>query len=704
MPTPDEFHLCVQYYRQPTPPPEEWEEDLKHIKRLGFTAVQLRPQWAWHEPREGEFRWDDLDRLIDLTAKTGLKVLFKFLVESAPLWLFRDYDAARVAPDSRPLLPRAQGAYYLGGWWPCFDRPLVREKAERFFVQGVRRYRDRENILGWHLWNEPRSRPFEDCACRDSNALYRRWLAERYGSVEAFNARFGLAIPSWEDINPPGDLSAYYDSWLWRTWRAYAVADRIAWLADLVRIHDSSRPIFCHVGFNSVLQPTLLDTCHDVLTSRPVDVYGTSLPHWTGDFHTFFKVDRPALFSNPACREEAFLYSLQARWIASVKDYFWINEVYGNNWNYMAEDYSGDDIRFMLLSTISEGARGIVIWQFKPERFSQESITSGLVELDGADTDRSLAAGIICRALSKAPEAFMTYRPEKAQAAIVFDFSADMYSEIEDAEDFARTGTVCYRYKESLKGYYSLLWQLGLAVDLVPVEYLELIENYKLIILPYFHLLEKEQAEIIQRFVISGGVCLSDPGLAFRDGRAWVQKVRPGWGLDKLFGCREVSLKAVGTPCKVRAMGLGLSASRLAGRLIPYEGALDLSDGNGLLVTNCQGSGRTFYFGFYPGLSYRDTGEKNYLRLMEKVLSQAGLKSPNPAGSPLVRVRLGTVGGKGESPAAFVFNYENAEIELPTNRLEKGVYRCLINGRVVDTSKPCKLAARETLFLVPLDY
>ena len=82
MPRPDEFHLCVQYYRQPTPPPEEWEEDLKHIKTLGFTAVQLRPQWAWHEVKEGIFRWDDIDRLMDLTAKVGLKVLFKFFLES----------------------------------------------------------------------------------------------------------------------------------------------------------------------------------------------------------------------------------------------------------------------------------------------------------------------------------------------------------------------------------------------------------------------------------------------------------------------------------------------------------------------------------------------------------------------------------------------------------------------------------------------
>jgi len=500
------------------------------------------------------------------------------------------------------------------------------------------------------------------------------------------------------------DLSGYYDSWLWRIWRAHAVADRIQWLAQVVRSRDSSRPLFCHVGFNSVLQPTLLDTCHDLLAARAVDVYGTSLPHWSGDFHTFFKVDRPALFSNPAYTAEAYLYSLQARWIASVKEYFWINEVYGNSWNYLAEDYSGDDIRFMLLSTISEGARGIVIWQFRPERFSEESITSGLINPDGSDTDRSLAASQLCSALARNPEAFRTWRPEKAPVAVVFDFSADMYSEIEDAEDLSRTGTVCYRYKESLKGYYSLLWQLGLAVDFVPVEKLERICAYRVVVLPYMHLVEKEQAAFLVDYVKRGGVLVADPGLAFRDGRAWVQAVRPGWGLDQLFGCREISLKSLAETRKVKILGLELSVTRLIGSLEPTGTGVDRSDGKALAVSNSSGKGRTFYFGFFPGVSYRDTGDEAYLDLMQKILAESGLEVKTSQGAAMVRVRRGRVGERQDLPAAFVFNYGDQETELPGEQLEAGIYRCLLTGRQIDTSSPGRLKAREVLFLVPLDY
>jgi len=703
MPLPEGFNFCVQYYRQPTPPAEEWERDLKHIKRLGFTAVQLRPQWAWHEPREGAFRWGDIDRLMELTSGLGLKVLFKFILESAPAWLFKDYEARRISPDGTPIQPRGRGAYYLGGWFACFDRPLVRQKAERFILEGVRRYREREHLLGWHVWNEPRSRPFTDCACSDSNQAYRNWLAGRFGDIGEFNRRFGTAFGDWQELVPPPDLSAYFDTWLWRTWRAHAVAERIEWLANLVRANDPGRPVFCHVGFNAVLQPTLLDTSHDYLTARSVDVFGTSFPHWSGDFHTFFAMDRPALFSNPGLREEAFLYALQTRWMAAVKEYFWINEVYGNNWNYMAEDYTGDDMRFMLLVPVSEGARGIVIWQFKPERFSEESITSGLIELDGADTDRSRAAELVCKARQRYPEAFSTYRPEPARTAVVFDFSADMYSEIEDAEDLSRTGTVCYRYKESLKGYYSLLWQLGLAVDLVPVEELERILGYRLVVLPYQHLLAGEQAALLKKYVGRGGTLVSDPGLAFRDSRAWVHPVRPGWGLDSLVGCREVYLKRLAGPRSEKMLGLELPVSRISGRLKTIGTGEDLSGGAGLLVANRSGKGKTFHFGFYPGISYRDTGCEDYLKLMQNLTVRAGLESARSIEGPLVRVRRGTVGGSRRRAAAFVFNYEPQEVPLPVERLDPGAYHCLISGREVDTKSGGSLAAREIMFLVARD-
>ncbi len=45
----DFYPYGVQYYRAPTPLPEEWEADLDEIARIGYTHVQYRPQWRWHQ-------------------------------------------------------------------------------------------------------------------------------------------------------------------------------------------------------------------------------------------------------------------------------------------------------------------------------------------------------------------------------------------------------------------------------------------------------------------------------------------------------------------------------------------------------------------------------------------------------------------------------------------------------------------------------
>ena len=93
---PEDFIYAVQYYRAPTPLPKDWDNDLKTIKDLGFNTIQLRPQWRWHERVRGAIVWEDIDRLFDLCEKHGLKVIFKFMLETAPAWLFRAYQCERV--------------------------------------------------------------------------------------------------------------------------------------------------------------------------------------------------------------------------------------------------------------------------------------------------------------------------------------------------------------------------------------------------------------------------------------------------------------------------------------------------------------------------------------------------------------------------------------------------------------------------------
>ena len=197
----DHIGYGTQYYRAPTPLPEEWDHDLGAMGRVaGINLVQIRVQWRWNEPVEGRYRFDDVDSLFDLAEKHGRRVVFKFMMETAPDYIYARYGGMRRDMHGAPIPPGAHGAYYVGGWWPCFDNPAVVRKAEDFVRVFVRRYRTRKPLVFWNVWNEPRSRPIGECGCGHSIRRYREWLRREFGTVDALNAKFGKRWASFDTV------------------------------------------------------------------------------------------------------------------------------------------------------------------------------------------------------------------------------------------------------------------------------------------------------------------------------------------------------------------------------------------------------------------------------------------------------------------------------------------------------------------------
>ena len=82
------FVYGTQYYRAPTPLPEEWENDISRFDTLALDYFQIRSQWRWNEPTEGIYDFDDIDRLFELARKYNRKIIFKLMLECAPQYVF----------------------------------------------------------------------------------------------------------------------------------------------------------------------------------------------------------------------------------------------------------------------------------------------------------------------------------------------------------------------------------------------------------------------------------------------------------------------------------------------------------------------------------------------------------------------------------------------------------------------------------------
>ena len=206
----DEIIHGTQYYRSPTPLPEEWEGDIAQMSDFNIDALQIRINWRNNERVEGQYDFSDVDRVMELAEKYNKKVVVKFLLECAPQYVFDKYGGTRIGPKGELLRGAYHGAFY-GGWRPCFTNPKVQERAALFVEKVAERYAGRKNIILWNAWNEIRNRPIEDCFCPHCRSAFGKYLEKKFGSIEKMNTFYGATEESFENVNLPATAHGFWD-------------------------------------------------------------------------------------------------------------------------------------------------------------------------------------------------------------------------------------------------------------------------------------------------------------------------------------------------------------------------------------------------------------------------------------------------------------------------------------------------------------
>ena len=521
----DFFPYGVQYYRQPTPLPGEWEKDLKNIKEAGYTHIQLRPQWKWAERIEGEYYFDDIDQLMDLALKYDLRVIIKPMVECAPDWIFSKYGGSRIGFKGLPIPPISHGAFYVGGWLPCFDNPKVKEGAANFAREVAKRYKDHPALWFYNAWNEPRSRPGGQCQCEHSKKLYREWLKEKCKTIESLNAFFGKAYTSFESIDPPCSATDYVEMMLWRTWAGEAVSSHIKNIYDAIKSVDPDKPVMCHVGCCQIINDPVDDTTDDIKNASVVDFYGTSFP--------------VSLF--PEKINDGALPSAIGDWLRRVDNNFWIQEFYPCQGEWGKPPHN-EILRRILWQSISTGCQGWTYWQYRSERVGNESNGWAMREINGDETDRSKVCDSIGKKLAEHKAVFAGSKKGKAEVAQIFHYEQDMLSRLEEWKDNFITEDVhgvVSLYKKALLNQHAIYASV-LVNGMDFVTWFDDFSQYKAIVLAGDEIITPSFARKLKEYVNNGGNLIIEYPFACRDMNTWVSTERPNNSLEELTGVKEL--------------------------------------------------------------------------------------------------------------------------------------------------------------------
>jgi beta-galactosidase len=614
---------------------EEWRRDLEQIRALGFNTVRTWVEWASVEPTQGEYRFDNLELLLELAQEVGLRVFIQLYIDSAPDWVGQVHPHTHFVAQNGEAIPSQAAPGY------CTDNHEISELVHDLYAATARVAARYPNFLGWDLWSEPSLinwahvdwiQNAQFCYCPATQARFREWLRQKYGSLDALNRAWHRRFRSWDDVEPPrfSTILSYTDYIDWKTFIYERLAADLGARYDAIRAGGSDHVITSHAAVSSLfLSPHLgHGGTDDFLMAEHVDFYGVSIypkhnrpethwPHWR--LMTMLDFQRSANRMN----EGWYIGEMQAGdgTIALL----------------LSDPVTTADHRIWAWSSIAKGARGINVYAYYPMSSGYESGGYGLINLDGTLTERAVSTGAIAQVVDANQAVFLKSRPVQSRVGIVYNPLAQMVGGAQRRGDWPEA------HANSLMGYYRVLADHNIPVDFVHRNELEAgdLSQYALLIVPYPLMFTQAAAQGLRRFVERGGFAVAEARLAWNDERGYAAEVIPGGGLHEVFGVREkdvwmaadVSFQLAGADHPLTA---GMGAGTLRGNLhassvtplSPDATVLATINGAPAVVASRHGAGQTLFVGTYLGWGNHPAQDATTTAFIRRIADWAGIEKP----------------------------------------------------------------------------
>ena len=69
------FPYGAVYFRKSNPPEDDWSRDHQTAAKMGMNTFRHWFMWSAIEVAPGKYDWRDYDRMLDLAAQNGIKVV-----------------------------------------------------------------------------------------------------------------------------------------------------------------------------------------------------------------------------------------------------------------------------------------------------------------------------------------------------------------------------------------------------------------------------------------------------------------------------------------------------------------------------------------------------------------------------------------------------------------------------------------------------
>jgi beta-galactosidase len=458
-------------------PEEVWREDIRLMREAGVNLVRVGIfSWALLEPREGEFTFDWLDRVLDLLHTAGIRVDLATPTAVPPAWFIRHY------PDSRPV---TREGHVLGGGARqtfCPTSPAYARAAARITERLGQRYGGHPALALWHVHNEFGG-ALAACYCTTCAAAFRDWLRRRHGDLDALNAAWGTSFwgqryGDWAEIEPPRLAPTVVNPAHQLDYLRFC-SD--AHLANYRRERDILRPLSPDVP---------ITTNFMIANCKAIDYW-----KWADEVDVvandhYLQAERPDNHIELSmCADLTRAVAGGAPWLLME------HSTSAVNWQPRNIAKRPGELARNSLAHVARGADGVMFFQWRASTVGAEKFHSAMLPHGGTGTRvwREVAAlGADVAALGE-----MRGGQVAADVGVVWDWESWWALEL----DWRPSQDLDYR--ERVEAYYERLWRAHLTVDFVHPE--GDLGRYRLVVVPSLLLTTTAAAKNLTGYVENGG-------------------------------------------------------------------------------------------------------------------------------------------------------------------------------------------------------
>ena len=649
------IYYGAAYYHEYMPE-ERLEKDVELMKKAGLTVVRIgESTWSSWEPRDGQFEYAYIDRVIDAMHKAGIKVILGTPTYSIPPWLYYKH------PEILATYFEGRKATYGIRQNMDITHPAYRYYCERIIRNIISRYKDHPAVIGYQIDNET---SHYNAAGPLVQKNFVEYLKRKYKSVDFLNRAWGFVywgqlVQDWDEFPPrDGILNPGYKL-EWERFQRERVTDFLAWQAKIVNEYKRKDQFITHDfsgGAHTDIDQWAIARHLDIAAVNPYYEVQDKL-----DGHS-------ATFTDDVAR--------------SLKmGNFLVTETNAQTigWDSKGQfpPYDGQ-LRLNVYSHIADGANMVSYWHWHSLHYGQETYWKGILSHDLEPYRVYEEFARTAAELKRVGPAVANLEKRNAVALL---FSIDSHHGIQFMPFSDRVN-----YQTFVRQFHRTLYMLNVGVDFVTPD--SDFSRYRVLLVPPLYVASDAQLEKIAAFVRNGGHVIATLKSGFTNEFNTVRHVMAPGPLRQAAGFRYQEFSTLREPLPLRddpfRAGAENRVSEWAEMLIP-ESAQPLAWYDHP------------FFGRYPAITRNSYGKGTFTyegtvlsdalqrAVVLDVLSRAGLAGPDQKLPPAIRVKHGEAAGR---KLHFYFNYSPAE---QTFAYSYGPAEDLLKGQKVAQAASVKL-------------